>query len=468
MANSPIPLLEFVEGCSDCGLRTASLPLPLPSLGDDFDWLVRDYDGFRLFMMEELSARFPERRRWTPADMEVVIVEALSVVLDQLSDMLDRSHAEAFLETARQPQSVRRLLSLIGYDAIALADPKAKIPDVIPSIVETEVDMRTRLLAFHTGVERYEPEYQFVIAQLTATQQTRLQNFISDPHASTLADLTATQAFLDKAPELVQRIQHDALHQYWYLYPRAMDAARMAGPRAVHTQRRMVTTADYADRLADHPLVLFAESYSRWTGSWSTVQVACMLFSAIELDTAINESTLGGPNVLASLQAQVNEFHRQRNLPEINWVAEPTSRTVLRTYIDAYRMSGQEVFVSDAEKIGINISLSIRISSHYFQSEVQQAVFHTLGSQLGGFFEPGRLRFGQDLYASDIVEIIMALDGIEAVCLNRFKRVGKRFTDQSDSGRIELAGYQVAVCDNVASNPAMGILRLVVHGGQRG
>ena len=39
---------------------------------------------------EELAARFPERRRWTPGDLEVVMVEVMAALLDQLSDMADR------------------------------------------------------------------------------------------------------------------------------------------------------------------------------------------------------------------------------------------------------------------------------------------------------------------------------------------------------------------------------------------
>ncbi len=118
MADEPQVKLIYTEGCGDCGERRVELPAPLPEIGDDFDWDVRDYDGFRLFMLEELAARFPERRNWTPADMEVVLVEALSVVLDQLSDMQDRIQAEAFLETARRPDTVRRLLEMIGYQPL--------------------------------------------------------------------------------------------------------------------------------------------------------------------------------------------------------------------------------------------------------------------------------------------------------------------------------------------------------------
>ena len=106
-----------IAGKRDCGTRTAIMPTSLPRVGDDFVWEARDFDGFRMVMLEELAARFPERTRWTPADLEVVLVEVLAWALDQLSDMLDRVTAEAYLETARRPESVRRLLSLIGYEA---------------------------------------------------------------------------------------------------------------------------------------------------------------------------------------------------------------------------------------------------------------------------------------------------------------------------------------------------------------
>lgn len=468
MADTPIPTLTFTPGCGDCGGREVTLPLPLPQLGDDFDWLVRDYDGFRLFMMEELAARYPERRRWTPADMEVVLTEALSVILDQQSDALDRIQAEAFLSTARRPESVRRLLALIGYDAIALADTKANIPDATPSIGETQAETRTRLEGFKTGIETYIDQYAFVVDQLTAAQQTGLQNFLNDSANATAADLAATQLFLDKAPSLVVKIRRDALNRYWTLYPRAMEMAREAGPRAIHVQKRMVTVTDYAQRLEDHPLVLHTQSQGHWTGSWSTIYVTGILFANITLDTPITEASIGGSEALAVLQDNIDTFHRQRELDEVDWSIEPTARTILRWYLDAYRMAGQEVFLQDAEVVGINISLSVRIAGNYFQSEVRRAVNHRLGNGLGGFFEPGQLQFGEDLFASDIIEAVMALAGVEAVCLNRFKRVGKRYADQSDSGRIQLNGEEVALCDNNNAQPARGILRVVIHGGRRG
>lgn len=471
MAQTPEPLLTFHQCddscCGDCGERQVDLPQPLPPIGDDFDWLLRDYDGFRLFILEELAARFPERRRWTPADMEVVIVEALAVVLDQLSDTLDRVQAEAFLETARQPESVRRLLAMIGYDAVAEAGTRAAIPDAVAAPVESHSQRHRRLLAFQGDLQRLRHEYAGVLASLSPLQRSHLESFCVQ--GGDLPDtLDAVQVFLDRAPEFVQRAQHRRLGQYWQSYPHAMDAARQAGPRHIHRQRRMVTVADYAERMEEHPLVLRAHAFERWTGSWSRLYCAVILPGHLLLDQPLDAGAAGGELNLARLQSDIDLFHRRQGLRVVDWSSEPSPRTVLRPYLDRLRMATQEVLLLDADLVGIDLTLAVRIDSNYFQSEVKRAVLQALGVGLGGFFAPGRLQFGEDLHGSDIIEVVMALDGVEVVCLNRFKRVGKRFANQADSGRIILDGLELAVCRSELAHPALGRLKVNVHGGRRG
>lgn len=380
MAGNPKTVLVFKGRCPDCAERIADLPAPLPQVGDDFDWMVRDFDSFRRFMLEELAARFPERTRWTPADMEVVIVEVFAAVLDQLSDMLDRTAAEAFLETARRPESVRRLLSFIGYDAV-------------------------------------------------------------------------TAAGLKDANEL---------ERLWTRNPSVMESARRQGPNAVHTQRRMVTVDDYARLLKEHPLVLSTHAWSRWTGSWPTIQVAVILWNNCLLDQR---------NILfpEELKQSVDRFHTTLGLfPPVWDPAPPSMRTILRPFLDHWRMTGQETLLMDAQPVGISMSLSIRISDNYFRSEIRQAVKRVLGTGPRGFFEPGRLGFGQDIFAGDIFQALMSLDGVESVCLNRFKRFGDRFPDQSDTGIISLNELEIPVCDNDPERPERGFYHLSLHGGRRG
>ena len=391
MADNPKTRLSFEGRCPDCAERQLDLPPPLPVVGDDFDWMVRDFDSFRRFMLEELAARFPERTRWTPADMEVVLLEVLAAVLDQLSDMADRVAAEAFLETARRPESVRRLLGLIGYDA------------------------------------------------------------------ATAAGLVDDSSNMENGKTRKEKLEH-----LWRQNRVLMDMARQEGPRAIHTQRRMVTVEDYANRLKEHPLVLRAHAWSEWSGSWTTIRVAVILWN----DSLLDQEGLEYP---VELTKTVDDFHLKQGLWLPIWAPEsPTIRTALRPCLDAYRMLGQEVVLQDVVSVGIKMSLSIRVADNYFQSEVRHAVQEVLGTGPGGFFEPGRLGFGEDLFASDIFQVVMSLDGVENVCLNRFKRFGDHYPDQADTGQIVLEELEIAVCNNDSANPERGFYNLSLHGGRRG
>ncbi len=388
MAENPKITLEFGGQCPDCAERHVSLPLALPEAGDDLDWMVRDFDSFRRFMLEELAARFPERTRWTPADLEVVLVEIFATVLDQLSDMADRVASEAMLETARRPESVRRLLSLIGYDAAAEAG----------------------------------------LSDDTAGGKTKEQK----------------------------------LERLWLNNIFLMNEAKREGPLAIHTQRRMVTVNDYADRMIDHPLVLRACAHEEWSGSWNRLKVAVVLWDDNLLD-------FKGLEFSPEIKDQVEQMNKKNNLPLPLWAPEaPAIRTLLRPYLDSFRMAGQEVILQDAEPVGIKMFLSIHIKNNFFQSEIRHAVEEALGTGPGGFFEPGRLDFGENLYVSDIYQTLMSLDGIENVCLNRFKRFGDQYPDQADTGEISLEGLEIAVCDNDPARPDRGFFNLKLRGGRRG
>ncbi len=401
MAETPRLQLNYQGSCPDCGTREVHLPTALADAGDDFDWRVRDYDDFRMFMLEELSARFPERTRWTPADLEVVLVEVMASVLDQLSDMLDRVTTEAYLETARRPETVRQLLSFIGYDAVSVALQKDHIKE----------------------------------------------------------DLQGDAAI-------------KALEDYWRANPHAMDQAKQAGPRNIHTQKRMVTTEDYALRIREHPLVLHAHAWSAWSGSWFTVHLAVIAWKNIKLDLNPEPAPDDPPAIEYSqeLKDKIANFHQGIGLKSPNFDAsqQPSVRMILRPYIDAFRMAGQEVVLEDPLYVGIYMSISVSLAANFFQSEMHHVISQVLGHGPEGFFEPGQLGFGEDLYASDIIQALMALDGIEHVCLNRFKRIVGQYPDRAEDGFISLAGLEVAVCNNEADKPETGYYRLKLHGGRKG
>lgn len=403
MAKLNDPILKFDGGCPDCGERIAVLPIPIPGVANDFDWKSRDYDSFRLFMMQELAYRFPERKRWTPADIEVVIIEILSSALDRASHAIDTVQAERFLETARRPQSVRRLLKLIGYDAVERTDPN--ILDGLPP----------------------------------------------------LPDQTITESKSQK------------LERYWRLEPSAMEQARKDGPRLTQEVRRMVTLNDHEIILQKHPLVARARARHIWSGAWYTILVAALLEGNKGLD---NKLHIGVPpannipsNVDQDLWRQVIDYHRIENLalPPVN--GELTARHILRVVIEQNRMIGSEVFLEGTKPLAISFDLSVRAKKGYFRSELKQALNQIFTSDKGGFFEPGQHGFGEDLFASDLIEKAMSVEGVEVACLNRFKRVGN-YPDRTSAGVIEVAEDEFVLCDNERNQAENGTFRIIVNAGE--
>ncbi|MFY0991994.1 hypothetical protein [Halomonas sp. C05BenzN] len=470
MAEAPLPRLHFAPGCQDCGRRLTELPPPLPEIGDDFDWQTRDYDAFRLFLMEELAGRFPERRHWSPADLEVILVEAMAVVLDQLSDSLDRVHAEAFLDSARRPDSLRRLLTLIGYDALReeyrprWSDPalvthllahQGRVAEGLPLDLLEPDNLRRLLVRLGHDAEALGP-------------QPSLADRDTERHFLALLGYDAES--LDDALDLEQRAHRrfavEALERHWRDHPADMEAARRKGPAAVHRNRRMVTLDDYRHQLEGHPLVLRATAEQRWTGSWHTMLATLVLVGNLTLE-ATPETSLP-LEAFADLQASIDRFHWREGLPPVDWSLAPTGRTLLRPLLERQRLAGQEVWLQDAVPVGIRLALSLRLAPHHFHSEVADRVAERLGTGPAGYFAPGRLAFGEDLHASDLVAWLMAIDGVETVCLNRFKRVGARHPDASGSGVISLSSRQIARCDNRLASPQFGYWTLKLHGGQRG
>jgi hypothetical protein len=170
----------------------------------------------------------------------------------------------------------------------------------------------------------------------------------------------------------------------------------------------------------------------------------------------------------AQFNQQFQNYYQQQEIQSIPDIEGRTTRFLLQDIINRQRMIGQEVILQDATLVGIVLSISIRISANYYHSEINDAIDYALINQTDGFFAPGYLQFGEDVVASDIIEVLMSLDGIESVCINRMKRIGSTYADQSGSGRIVLQGHEVAVLENKTSTPQHGSLKLVLHGGQAG
>lgn len=390
MASNPANPVDFSVSGIDGGERRVSLPPPLPTIVDDFDWIARDYDSFRLMMMEELAYRHPDRRRWTPADVEAVIVELVASALDRLSHATDAIHAERYLETARRPQSVRRLLQMIGYDPFS--DPYPGEP---------------RLAGNETEKQRQE--------------------------------------------------KVEALEQFWRAHPAAMNYHREQGPARIREQMRMVTLADHVRIFEEHPLVERARARVIESDPWTTILVTVLLPDSAGLDDAID---LASP-ANAGLATAVERYSSKYRLPAIV-SGTTTFRTVLEGLAARYRMLGTELVIEQARTVPIRFAVRVEAGKEYFRSELLAAIREALSVGEHGLFRPGRLDFGDPVYASDIIEAVAAVEGVVSTEVTELRLDGE-FPDRSRLGFVTLAADEIAV-----SNGAAGGFSVEIVGGALG
>ncbi len=86
-----------------------------PGSAPVIDYLAKDYASFRRVMLDRMVALMPQWKEHNPADLGVMLVEALAYTADQLSYQQDAVATEAYLGTARRRISVRRHARLMDY-----------------------------------------------------------------------------------------------------------------------------------------------------------------------------------------------------------------------------------------------------------------------------------------------------------------------------------------------------------------
>ena len=107
---------SFKAGCPsqfDCKPVTACPPEPIAE--PIIDYMAKDYASFRQALVDYIPALIPGWTERHEADIGMMLLELLAYMGDDLSYYQDAVANEAFLGTARQRISVRRLVRLIDY-----------------------------------------------------------------------------------------------------------------------------------------------------------------------------------------------------------------------------------------------------------------------------------------------------------------------------------------------------------------
>jgi hypothetical protein len=97
----------------DCAPQSGCEPLMLDE--PEINYLAKDYASFRQLILDRLSVIMPAWTETHAADIGIALVEVLAYTADYLSYYQDAVATEAYLGTARQRISVRRLTRLVDY-----------------------------------------------------------------------------------------------------------------------------------------------------------------------------------------------------------------------------------------------------------------------------------------------------------------------------------------------------------------
>ena len=215
--------------------------------------------------------------------------------------------------------------------------------------------------------------------------------------------------------------------------PEDVEAARRDAPEAFRRQERAVTAADYAAAAERRAEVQRAAANFRWTGSWYTVFVTADRF--------------GGTGV------------------------DPSFETRLRRHLERFRMAGYDLEVDGPRFVALDIALHICVKPDYFRSEVLRAVRIELGSGVLpdgrlAVFNPDNFSFGEPVYLSRIVAAAQAVEGVEAVWVQKFERMGAPDPAAIANGEIPIGTLEIAQLANNPNFRDRGRLTLDAGGGK--
>lgn len=106
---------KFRPACFSTNCSPDWDPAPRPVVEPVIDYLAKDYESFRLTMVQAMMQRVPDWQPTSEADLDQVLLDLFSAAADELSDYQDRVMNEAYLASARKRVSLARHARLMDY-----------------------------------------------------------------------------------------------------------------------------------------------------------------------------------------------------------------------------------------------------------------------------------------------------------------------------------------------------------------
>ena len=216
--------------------------------------------------------------------------------------------------------------------------------------------------------------------------------------------------------------------------PESLEQVKRLAPAACHAGLlRAVTEEDYATVAAKHPEVSKAVANFRWTGSWHTVFIS------------------------------VDPRGRTELTPEL--------ARQMRRWVQRFTQTGYDLKIRQPIYVPLKIEAEVCVALSHFRAHVLEALLNALSNQelsdgSRGFFHPDNFSFGDPIYLSRLCAAMEAVEGVDSVEINTFKRLAKLPAEELRKSYIAMDPLEVARLDNDPNFPERGILRLNMKGGK--
>ncbi len=217
--------------------------------------------------------------------------------------------------------------------------------------------------------------------------------------------------------------------------PELLEQVRQLAPSAFRVQLRAVTSADYAAIAERNSGVQRSVSRRRWAGSWYAEEVTVDPVAIRGTDTTLLEE--------------------------------------LAAELEVRRMAGVDVEFERPIYVPLHLAIFGCVQPGFRRADVETRLRELLSARnltdnSRGFFHFDNFTFGQSLVLSDVVALVMSVEGMAWAELTRFSRMGASSRDAQDAltaGRLLMAPREVLRCDSDPNNPEAGRVDLRLGGG---
>lgn len=443
----------------------------------DIDYTSKDFLGLRQFMLERKRESLPEWTSESPADLGVVLIEAMAYTGDILSFYIDRVANEAYLATATQRRSILLLAEALDYAVThsvpATVDVQFNVSADVTIPAGTQIQTSS-VAALNSGEEPvvFEVVDDILVTAPNGNVACVEGITVSDESVGT-SDGSVDQEFsLFRFPVIQDTVQifvdEGSGPVEWTRFDHLIDASNVTEGFSVRFDETGAATISFGDnvngRVPGSGATITA-TYRVGGGERGNVGVGTLteLIDEIAEVTSVTNpnAASAGADAETNDQIRVNAPKSLRSLyrgvsledyanlavqvsgiakanataagtavtvylaPLGGGAASASKKTQVQSYLDERKMFNHTVTLADPTYLDITIEVDVHVKDNYSKSAVEEAVETALAEMLAF----SKVDFAHRVSVSMVYEMVHSVEGVSYASLTTLSTGGAGVAD---------------------------------------